>query len=166
MHRFLIGLATATVLVLGTTGCGGGGESVATETAPGAEASPAAPAETPQAPDEGQWQTVGTLSSSDPSMEGYEGLLVSQPFDVSGEAQVVLDMPDAGAVDGVNLAIIRADKASDPMTILGALRDEDTRHVILLASMGSEQVSGLDGTYVLINSTPVTLAWSVELQTR
>lgn len=52
-----------------------------------------------------------------------EGILVGVPFTAAGEAQLVLDMPDAGELDGVI--------------------------VTLLAALQTQAVSDLDGAYVL-----------------
>lgn len=49
--------------------------------------------------------------------------MVGDPFTVKGKMRVVLDMPDAGELDGVTLAIIAADQLTDPLTIIGAIRN-------------------------------------------
>lgn len=73
-------------------------------------------------------------------------------------------MPDAGQLDGVIVAIIPADKATDASALMGAIQDGEV--VTLPAAVPTQEVSGLDGTYVLVNSIPTSAAWSLELQTR
>lgn len=89
---------------------------------------------------------------------------MSDPFTAAGEAQLVLDMPDGGELDGVIVGIIPADKATSLSALLEAVQEGIV--VTLPATLPTRAISGLDGTYVLVNSVPQTVAWSVELQTR
>jgi len=171
MRRFCIGLAAVTFVILTIVGCGssdGGGTEVtqasdtSTTQASDTSTTQATETSTTQAPTGDSWTTIATLSSSDPPWKGMDGILVSEPFTVTGEVQVVLDMPDAGDLDGVIVAIIPADKATD----LGALMAAIQGVVTLIASAPTKVVSDLDGTYVLFNSVPATKAWSVDVQTR
>lgn len=180
MNRFVFGLMAALITVLGTSGCGSGA-TVETPAPPGTEAPPAvqtpaatesapvAPAESSQAPEDASWTTVATLSSSQPSMKGYEGILVSDPFLASGEAQLVLDMPDADGLAGVGAVVMPAEWATDPSTILDKLLDERTINVTLVAGSPPEQLGNLDGTYVIIVVQSSVIGdgeWTVQLQTR
>ena len=180
MRRFLIGLTATMITVLGASGCGNGGPAATTappgpetptaaETPAVTESTPAAPTESPQAPVEDSWKTVGTLSSSDPSMKGYEDILLSEPFLAIGEAQLVLEMPDAGGVDGVLPVVMPAEWATDPTTILGKLLDERTINVTLAAALPPEPLGNLDDTYVIIVLRSSVIGegeWTVQLQTR
>ena len=186
MRRFLIGLTVTMITVLGASGCGNGGTAATTappgpetptaagtptaaETPAVTESTPAAPAESPQAPDEDSWETVVTLSSSDPSMEGYEDVLVSEPFLAVGEAQLVLDMPDAGGVDGILPMVMPAEWATDLATISSKLLDERTINVTLAAALPPEQLGNLDDTYVIIVLRSSVIGdgeWTIQLQTR
>lgn len=179
MRRVWIGLVAAMIIALTIAGCGNSDTGVtvvtaATETsstqAPATETSTTQAASTEtsaaEAPTGADWTTLATLHSSDAPWQGMEGILMSEPFTVTGEAQLVLAMQDAGQFDGVIVAIIPADKATDAAALLSAIRDEDGVIVTLLASVPPEAVSGLDGTYVIFNSTPASKPWSLELQTR
>jgi hypothetical protein len=92
------------------------------------------------------------------------GLLVSDPFTVKGEARVVLDMPDAGKLDGVILSIIPADKLGGLIGLIDAVRDGPA--FTLIPAYPVKEVDDLDGEYVLLNSVPAERPWTVELQTR
>ena len=96
--------------------------SSATETSTGAE--PSAPPSDSETPGDGEWTTVVTMTSSDEPWQGLDmTLLMSEPFTASGEAQLVLDMPDAGKLDGVIVAIIPADKVTDVTSLLDAIQE-------------------------------------------
>jgi len=113
----------------------------------------------------GEWTTIATLRSTDAAWHGLEGILMTEPFTISGEAQLVLDMPDAGELDGVIAAILPADKVTDdPFALIEAIQAGMV--VTLPAAMPTKAISGLNGTYVLVNSVPTAGTWSVELQTR
>lgn len=181
MRRLLVGLTATMIAVLMASGCGTGG-TAATTAAPGTEtptaadtsavteSTPAAPAESTPASDDGSWQTVVTLGSSDPPMEGYEDILVSEPFLASGEAQLVLDMPDADGLAGVMCTVMPAEWATDLTTISSKLTDERTIHATLVAGDPPQDLGDLDDTYVIIvlPSTGVIGdgEWTVQLQTR
>ncbi len=163
-----IGLTLAVLLTLPLAGCGGG-QSATPETAetPAAGSTAQTPAdaepESTQAKT-GEWTTVVTLKSTDPSE--VEGLLLSEPFTANGAVRLVLDMPDGGSVDGVILAIVDADK-TDPFEILKVIGD--SKSVTLLAqpeSLSSEEVSGLEGSFRVLNSVPAEKPWSVEVQVK
>ena len=136
MHRFWISLVVMMIVVLPIAGCGGSDDGEAkdavaleasTTQAPTTEISvvqdpatgisttlvPASTTSTSQAPPADDWTTIAMLQSTDSPWQGMEGILLSEPFTVSGKAQLVLDMPDAGQLDGVIVAIIPADKATD-----------------------------------------------------
>ncbi len=90
---------------------------------------------------------------------------MTEPFTISGEAQLVLDMPDAGELDGVIAALLPANMVTnDPMALIDAIQEGVV--VTVPAAIPTQAVSGLDGTYVLVNSVPTSDAWSLELQTR
>ncbi len=189
MRRFCISLAAVAFVVLTIVGCGGSGDGVTevsqateTSTTQATDTSTTQTAETPttqatdpsttqaadpsttQAATGDAWTTIITLSSSDPAWKGMEGLLVSEQFTVTGEVRLVLDMPDAGELDGVIVGIVPADKATDVMAIIDAVREGVV--VTLRGAAPTKVVPGLDGTYVLMNSVPTSKAWSVDLQTR
>ena len=189
MHRFCISSAAVVLVILTIVGCGGSGDGVtevtqATETsttqaaetsttqatgtpttqAPETPTTEATETPTTQAPTGDAWTTIVTLSSNDPAWKGMEGILVSEEFTVTGEVRVVLDMPDAGELDGVIVGIISADKATDVMALIDAVREGVV--VTLRGAAPTKEVPGLDGTYVLVNSIPTSKAWSVDLQTR
>jgi len=132
-----------------------------TETTAGQSPATSASSSRPAADD--GWKTLATLRSDDASWEELPGLLVSDPFTVKGKARVVLDMPDAGDLDGVILAIIPADQLSDPLTIIDAIREGTS--LVLIPSAPIKEIEALDGTYVLLNSIPAESPWVVELQT-
>lgn len=102
-------------------------------------------------------------------MKGYEDILLSEPFLAIGEAQLVLEMPDAGGVDGVLPVVMPAEWATDPTTILGKLLDERTINVTLAAALPPEPLGNLDDTYVIIVLRSSVIGegeWTVQLQTR
>ena len=155
MRRMFVWLALAAILALALVGCGGSDGGAAEEspaaTTPAAESSPA---EEPAA----EWTTVATLSSTDPTND--MDLHVSEEFTVSGDAQLVLDMPDGGDTDGVIAAI---QKAGEPITVEAGAEAESAA---LAGAMPTQVVSGLDGSYVLLVTPASTKAWSVEVQTQ
>lgn len=148
-------LALLAVLVLVAVGCGGSEEAASEETPPAATSPAASPAAE-------AWTTVTTLKSSDP--QELEGVLVSERFDGAGTVRLELDMPDGGQLDGVIGVIIPAEKATDASTILGAISGGSS--VTLMPSAPMQEVPGLDGTYVLVNSVPTEKAWSLEIKTQ
>jgi hypothetical protein len=177
MRRVWIGLVVVTIVALTMVGCGSSDAgvtevTVTTETsttqAPAAESSTTQALSTEtsvtEAPNADDWTTIATLRSTDSPWQGLDGIFVSEPFTITGEAQIVLDMPDPGELDGVIVAVIAADKATDPTALMGAIQDGVV--VTLLAMAPTQPVTLLDGTYVLVNSVPETKAWSVNLQTR
>ncbi len=118
---------------------------------------------------ESDWTTVVKLESTDSPWQGMEGMLVSEPFTVSGEARLVLDMIDTGDfVVGVLLWIIPADlvpAADDPMGWADAVQDNTAVDMTMVAASPTKEVPGLDGTYVLyVTSYEGQPAWSLELQ--
>jgi hypothetical protein len=155
MRRLYVVLALAAMLALALVGCGGSDDGSAAEspaaTTPAAE-SPAA--ESPAA----DWTTIATLSSSDPTNDME--LHVSEDFTVSGDAQVVLDMPDGGDLDGVIVAFL---PVGEPITVEAAGNAETAA---LAGAIPAEVVSGLDGDYVLLVTPSTTKAWTVEVQTQ
>ena len=191
MRRFAVGLiammvVVTMVLVLSLAACGSVEETTTEQTAPAettaapttsvvatTDEAPAATTESTQPPsgptpagDAGQadWQTVATLRSTDPDWQGLKDILVSEPFTVSGDAQLVLDMPEAGELDGVICAVIPADKATDPLTLVDAMWEGMVFTLVPIASI--QEAAGLDGTYVLVSSVSGEVPWTVELQTR
>jgi len=166
MRRVCFYLIALTIVTLTMVGCGDSGEEIsATTVSRETSTTQVAPAETStQAAAEDEWVTVATLSSTDAPWHDMEGLLMSDPFTAAGEAQLVLDMPGGGELDGVIVGIIPADKATSLSALLEAVQEGIV--VTLPATLPTRAISGLDGTYVLVNSVPQTVAWSVELQTR
>ncbi len=154
MRRALFVLAAIAIAALVIVGCGGSEEPAANET-------PAA-----QSPAGDTWTTVTTLHSDDP--QEIKGLDISEPFTASGDVRFVVDMPDAGDVDGVLAFVMAEDQAGDAASIMEALRAlPDAQQLTLMPSLGGEAVvPGLDGSYVLVSSVPNEKAWSVEIQTQ
>ena len=181
MRRFCIILTALVMITLTMAGCGGSDDGVTHDTAaPETAITQAAAADTTttllpdttnstaQPPVGNEWTTVARLRSTDSPWQGMEGILMSEPFTVSGETRLVLDMPDAGESDGVIVAILPDDMV--PEDAFGLLDVIDAAvFVTVPAMMPTREVSGLDGTYVLINTTninPASGAWSLELQAR
>lgn len=194
-HRLVLCglLAVLTMAALMIAGCGGDGDITTTAptetTAPAVSttATPATTASTAAAPtttapatgttaatqpstpsSSGQstsdgWKTVATLASDTAPWQDMPGLLISEPFTLKGDARVVLDMPGAGELDGVILGIVQADSFDDPLSLIDAIRDG--RSIVLIPSAPPKEVEGLDGTYVLVNTVPTEVPWTVELQT-
>lgn len=145
-----------------TTGSAGTTEAPATDTTAAAQP-PATSAPAGQPTGDDGWKTVVTLKSDDAPWQDMTGLLVSDPFTVKGGARAVLDMPDAGELDGVVLAIIPADQLTDLITITDAIRNGTA--FTLIPDYPVKELDDLDGTYVLLNSVPADRPWTVELQT-
>jgi hypothetical protein len=178
MYRFWVGVAAMVIISLTIVGCGGTDDGVAGDTSASETSTSQAPAtetsttatlatttSTAQAPAGDDWTTIATLRSSDSPWKGLEGILMTEPFTATGEVQLLLDMPDAGEFDGLIVAIIPADKATDDLTeLIAAIQDGVV--VTLPAATRTKVVSGLDGTYVLVNAVPEPKAWTLELQTR
>lgn len=162
-----VGLASV-LAVFALAGCGGaappGDATVAPSTPAAASTESPEAAAAPEQERTGDWQTVVTLRSSDPTE--YENLHISEPFTVDGDVRLVLDMPDGKGFDGVIVAIVDADK-TDPLELLKVIGESKT--VTLVAeskSLQTEEVSGLKGSFRLINSVPTEKAWAVEVQTK
>lgn len=186
MRRVRIGLVAAMVAVMVIVafvmaGCGGSSETTDTTAATTTTETTAAQApptdtsttqasstdtSTPPAAGGDGWATITTLRSTDPSWEGLEGLLMSEPFSVSGDIRLVLDMPDAGEVDGVIAALIPAGSFTDASSLIDVIQSGEATMVTLVAQLGPETVSGLQGEYVLVNSVPTDKPWSVEVQSQ
>jgi hypothetical protein len=187
MLRFCVVLAIAAIMVFMMVGCGGsqGGAGEGTSAAVASTTSPSSPTtaasttqatvtthaastteppSTTQAASDDGWKTVVTLRSSDAPWQGMNGILLSEPFDATGDIRVVLDMPDGGEADGVIIAIVSADKATDVTALLGAIGDGVV--LTVLASAPTKVTSGLSGTYVVVNSVPTAKPWSLEVQVR
>jgi len=155
MRRTFVGLALVAILTLALVGCGGSDGGAAEESP--AATTPAAESPAAESPD-AEWTTVATLSSTDPTND--MDLHVSEEFAVSGDAQLVLDMPDGGDTDGVIAAFL---VAGEPITVEAGTNAES---VALAGALPTQVVSGLDGSYVLLVTPASTKAWSVEVQTQ
>ena len=155
MRRMYAVVALVAMLSLALVGCGGSDGGAAEEspaaTTPAAE-SPAA--ESPA----GEWTTIATLTSDDPTND--MGLHVGEEFTVSGDAQLVLDMPGGGETDGVIAALM---VAGEPITPEAGAQAPS---VVLAGARLSEVLSGLDGSYVLLVTPTSEKAWTVEVQTQ
>ncbi len=147
MCKFCMSSSAIAMVILMIVGCTGSNDS--------GDAEPAA---------DDAWTTVAILRSSDPTFQDLDNILVSEPFTVSGDVRVVMDMPDGGRVDGVGGVIMAADKATDSKGLLQGIRDGES--VILIGAAPTKVVSGLDGTYVFMNAVPAPQAWSLEIQVR
>jgi hypothetical protein len=110
------------------------------------------------------WTTVATLRSDSPPFQGMESILVSDPFSATGEARLVLEMPDVGKFEGLVGMVIPAEKATDARAILAAVPDGIS--VIIVGAAPEHLVPDLDGTYVFVNSVPAPKAWTLEIQTK
>lgn len=133
---------------------------VSTDTTAGGLTTTTAPATTADG-----WLTIAKLKSDAAPWQGLEGLLVSESFTVKGDVRVVLDMPGGSELDGVIVAILPEEQATDPMAMLEAI--DDAVVTTLIPAAPTKTVSGLDGTYVLVNSVGITTtAWTVEVQVR
>ncbi len=168
-----IGLTLAVLLTLPLAGCGGGQSTPQADSETPAAGSPAqtgadAEPESNEAEAEsieaapGEWSTVVTLKSTDPSE--VEGLLLSEPFTADGTIRLVLDMPGGASTDGVILAIVDADK-TDPLEILGVIADSESATLLAQPeALASKEISGLKGSFRVLNSVPADKPWSVEVQ--
>ena len=150
MRRTHVGLILVAILTLGLVGCGGADGGAAPEspaaTTPAVESTAA------------EWTTVATLSSTDRTND--MDLHVSEKFAVSGDVQLVLDMPDAADTDGVITAFLAA---GEPITVEAGAKAESAA---LAGAPPTQVVSGLDGSYVLLVTPASAKAWSVEVQTQ
>jgi hypothetical protein len=160
MRRLLIGSVVAAVIALTLIGCGGSDEGAATQspaaTTPAAE-SPAAESPAAESP-AAAWTTVATLRSTDPTDD--MGLHVSEEFAVSGDVQLVLDMPEGDEMEGVIAAFL---PAGEPITVEAGANAESAA---LAVGLPTQVVGGLDGSYVLLVTASTDKAWSVEVQTQ
>lgn len=156
MRRTYVGLFLVAIVALALVGCGGSDSGSAAEspaaTTPAAESSPA------EATPAGEWTTVATLSSADPTND--MDLHVSGEFTVSGDARLVLDMPQGGDTDGVIAALM---VAGEPITPEAGAQAPSA---VLAGARPSEVLSGLDGSYVLLVTPTGKKAWTVEVQTQ
>ena len=156
MRRMYTVLALVALLSLALVGCGGSDGGAAAEESPAAT-TPAAESPAAETP-AGEWTTIATLTSDDPTDD--MGLHVSDEFTVSGDAQLVLEMPDGGDMDGVIAALM---VAGEPITAeAGAQAPSAT----LAGALPSQVLSGLDGDYVLLVTPTSDKAWTVEVQTQ
>ena len=141
MSKSWIRMAVISMLMLAVMGCGRPGNG-----------------------DAGAWTTVATLRSDDAPWQGMDGILISAPFEANGEVRFVMDMPDAGGMDGVIVVTIPADQATDGPTLLQAIGAGQT--VIIVGAAPTQVVAGVEGPRVVVNSVPAAKAWSLEIQTR
>ena len=144
MRRVIVGLAVLVVVM--AVGCGGSGSS-------GGSGGSGGSGDT--------WTKATTLSSSD--APGASGVPTSESFTTSNRVQLVLDVPNGGALDGVVGSIVPADQAADTSSLVKALKDAES--VVLSTAKNTLVVSGLNGSYVLVLTPPATKEWSVEIQT-
>ncbi len=155
MRRTYLWLAVVVVLTVALAGCGGSDDGAAAESPAASTTAAESPAaESPS----GEWTTVATLTSTDATDD--KGLHVSKEFTVSGDARLVLDMPDGGDVDGVIAALL---KAGEPITVAAGAAAPSTT---LVGAIPTQVLSGLDGSYVLLVTPTGDKAWSVEVQTQ
>lgn len=108
------------------------------------------------------WKTVATLRSSDTPFQELDNILISDPFTANGDVRIVMEMPEAGRVDGVVAMLLPAEKATDLSTILRAIPEGVS--VTVIGAAPQQVVSGLQGTYVLINTVPAPREWTLEVQ--
>ena len=137
MRRAFIGFVMVVVVGFAAAGCGGSGS---------------------------DWTTVATLRSSDPP--DAAGRVASRPFMTSNRVRFVLDTPGAAPADGVAGTLVPADQ----FAALSAFVDEmtqvkDRQSVTLGESLETQELSGLNGSYVLVVPAPGPKPWSVEIQT-
>ena len=110
------------------------------------------------------WTTVATLTSSDAPWQGIAGILVSKPFEATGEVQVVMAMPDGGQLEGVIAVIVPVEQAADHRTLMAGVRQGES--VMLVGAQPAQVVTGLEGSFVLINAVPSAHDWTLAVQTR
>ncbi len=163
-----IGLTLAVLLALPLAGCGDGQSATPEAAETPAAGSPAQTADDAEPElteaNDGEWSTVVTLKSTDPSE--VEGLLLSEPFTANGTIRLVLDMPGGDSTDGVLLAIVDADK-TDPLEILGVIGESKASTLVAQPEeLASEEISGLNGSFRVLNSVPADKPWSVEVQVK
>lgn len=161
MRRTFVGVLGVAILAVALLGCGSSDEGTATQspepTTPAAE-SPAAESPAAESPAAEDWTTVTTLRSDDPTND--IGALVSEEFTVSGEARLVLDMPDGEDAEGVIAAIL---PAGEEITV-DLVRESES--VPLAVALPPKTLEGLDGSYVVLATPSTDKAWSLEIQTR
>jgi ABC-type glycerol-3-phosphate transport system substrate-binding protein len=150
MRRLFFVSLLVVVMALVAAGCGGSDE-------PAAEETPAAEPAT-EAPAGDTWTTVTTLRSTDPPND--MGILVSEPFEASGDVQLVLDMPGAGGMDGV-ISVIIPEAGTVELDAVTAAES-----IILSGAQESQIVSGFDGAYTLVVAVPAEKEWAIEVQTQ
>lgn len=142
MKRFCLSLACLAIAVVMAAGCGRRGDTVAAD----------------------EWRTVVTLNSDDPFWGGTDNILMSAPFTASGEVRLVLDMPDAGRLDGVVGMLVPVESATDLRTLHRAAREGDA--VLLSALSPSVVVPDVEGDRVFVNTVPAARPWTLEIQIR
>ena len=85
---------------------------------------------------------------------------------MDGDVRLVLDKPDGKCFDGVIVANVEADN-TDPLELHKVIGDSKTVTLVDESkSLQTEEVSGLKGSFRLINSVPTEKAWAVEVQTK
>ena len=152
MSRFYMGFAAAIGMLM-LVGCPGAADRRGTEDSETASIQENA--------DEG-WTTVATLRSNDPTFQELDNILVSEAFTATGDVRIVMQMPEAGRVDGVVGVIMAADKATDVRTLLQGIREGVA--VTVIGAAPQQVVSDLDGSYVFVNAVPAPREWSLEVQ--
>ncbi len=114
--------------------------------------------------DPAAWTTVATLTSDDAPWQDIAGIVVSNPFEATGEVQVVMEMPDGGQLEGVIAVIVPAEQAVDHRTLMTGIRQSEP--VMLVGAQPARIVTGLEGSFVLVNAVPAAQDWTLTVQTR
>jgi hypothetical protein len=104
----------------------------------------------------GNWTTATTLHSSDPV--DSSGVLTSEPFSTTNKVRVVFSIPRGDSMDSIMATIVPADKANDPTYFNGEV-------VSVSKTFETDEISGLNGTYVLQVLMPGLKEWAMEIQT-
>ena len=110
------------------------------------------------------WTTVATLTSGDEPWQDIAGILVSKPFEATGEVQVVMEVPDGGQLEGVIAVIVPAEQMADHRTLMTGIRQGES--VMLVGAQPTQVVTGLEGSFVLVNAVPSAHDWTLTVQTR
>lgn len=159
----VVAVLAAVALIAALAGCGDSGGGAATEpsvtpdTTPAVE-SPAAESPAAESPASGEWVTVTTLRSDDPTTD--IGFLLSEEFTVTGDVRLVLDVPEGEDTDGLIAAIL---PAGEEITVELAQESESRPLAVIVPEA---TVEGLDGSYVVLATPSTDKAWSLEIQTR